>query len=60
MRFLLAVLVQNNGQIICISLCRCHSWSETPSPTPTKEADEGRTVEVAREEVIEIEPREEN
>jgi hypothetical protein len=31
-----------------------------PSPMPTKETDEGRTVEVAREEVIEIEPREEN
>jgi hypothetical protein len=32
-----------------------------PSPMPTKEMEEGRaTVEVAREEVIEIEPREEN
>jgi hypothetical protein len=31
-----------------------------PSPTPTKEADEGRAMGVAREETAEIEPREEN
>jgi hypothetical protein len=31
-----------------------------PLPTPTKEAEEGRERGVAREETVEIEPREEN